>query len=281
MKTQKIFALILVCLSITSYSYDNLNYGFKRYNYNTFCFDDSYSSGNKFELTLEDGRKAKIVIKNRNNEIIRTGSGTWSGQNDGFGGNAPVIDLILSTGRLKFTAVVDGSSINMLIDSRNNQWLKCSESESVKTNSFSQSTSPNPSSSKESNFDFLPKYVVGTFYSKELGTTLAIEKIPYKARSNYYRTAIDLHGESIKKNVNKWDLRLKVKTKTGKTFNMNLESYNREMLDFNIGDLYYSVVFGKNESGYTLISFLNVVPVQILSTKSGSKPKEYIFKRIK
>jgi uncharacterized protein (TIGR02145 family) len=137
MKTKKIFTLILVFLSINSYSFNNLNYGFKRFIDNTFCFDDSYSSGNKFELTLEDGGKAKIVIKNRNNEIIRTGSGTWSGQNDGFGGNAPVINLILSTGRLKFTAVVDGSSINMLIDSKNNQWLKCRKSESVKTNSSS------------------------------------------------------------------------------------------------------------------------------------------------
>lgn len=275
MKTKKIFTLILACLSITCYSFNNLNYDFERYSDNTFCFDDSYNSGNKFELTLEDGGKAKIVIKNRNNEIIRTGSGTWSGHNDGFGGNAPVIELILSTGRLKFTAVVDGSSINMLIDSRHNQWLKCIEPESVKTNSFSKSTSSNPSSSKESNFDFLPKYVVGTFYSKELGTTLTIEKIPYKPRVNYYRSKIDLHGESIKKSVNKWDLRLKVKTKPGKTFNMNLESYNREMLDFNKGDLYYSVVFGKNESGYTLTSFLNVIPVQISPTEC------YIFKRIK
>ena len=151
METKKIFTLILVCLSITFYSFNNLNYVFERYSDNTFCFDDSYNSGNKFELTLVDGGKAKIVIKNRNNEIIRTGSGTWSGHNDGFGGNAPVIDLILSTGRLKFTAVVDGSSINMIIDSRNNQWIKCRESESVKTNSSSQRIPPNPSTSKKNN----------------------------------------------------------------------------------------------------------------------------------
>jgi hypothetical protein len=94
---------------------------------NKFCFDDSYGSGNKFELRLIDGGDAKIIIKNRSNEIIRTGQGSWTGSNDGPGGNPPVISLILSTGRLKFTAIVDGysSSINMIIDSKNNQWVKC------------------------------------------------------------------------------------------------------------------------------------------------------------
>lgn len=279
METKKIFTLILVCLSITFYSFNNLNNVFEMYSDNTFCFDDSYNSGNKFELTLVDGGKAKIVIKNRNNEIIRTGSGTWSGHNDGYGGNAPVIDLLLSTGRLKFTAVVDGSSVNMLIDSRNNQWIKCRESESVKTNSSSQRIPPNPSTAKESNFNFLPKYVVGTYYSKELGTTIIIEKIPYKTKSSYYRFTEDLHGKSIKNIANKWDLRLKVKTKTGKTFNMNLEGYNQETLDFNLGDLNYEVFFGKNEPGYTLSSVLNVAPVNISSPKLY--PKKYIFKRIK
>lgn len=142
-----------------------------------------------------------------------------------------------------------------------------------------KSTSYKPSKSKESNFDFLPKYVVGTYYSKELGITLVIEKIPYKTKSNYYRIERDLHGNAIKNSLYKWDLRLKVKTKTGKTFNMNLNNYNRESLDFNIGDLNYSVVFGKNESGYTLSSVLDVVPVTISSTKLY--PKDYIFKRIK
>lgn len=142
-----------------------------------------------------------------------------------------------------------------------------------------KSTSSKPSTSKDSNFDFLPKYVVGTYYSKELGTTLVIEKIPYKTKTNYYRIERDLHGNGIKNSVYKWDLRLKVKTKTGKTFNMNLNDYNRESLDFNIGDLNYGVIFGKNESGYTLSSVLDVVPVTISSTKLY--PKDYIFKRIK
>ena len=142
-----------------------------------------------------------------------------------------------------------------------------------------KSTSPNPSTSKKSNYNFLPKYVVGTYYSKELGTTLVIEKILYKRKSDYYRFTEDLHGESIKNSAYKWDLRLKVKTKTGKTFNMNLEGYNRETLDFNLEDLNYNVVFGKNESGYTLSSVLNIVPVRISSTKLD--PKDYIFKRIK
>ena len=94
---------------------------------NKYCFDDSYGSGNKFELRLIDGGSAKIIIKNSNNEIIRTGQGSWSGTNDGPGGNPPTIRLNLSTGVLRFTAIVDGysSSINMLIDSRDNQWLKC------------------------------------------------------------------------------------------------------------------------------------------------------------
>ncbi len=94
---------------------------------NKYCFDDSYNSGNKFELLLIDGGKAKIVIKSSDDRIIRTGEGTWSGSNDGPGGNAPLITLKLTTGVLKFTAIVDGisPSINMLIDSRNNQWIKC------------------------------------------------------------------------------------------------------------------------------------------------------------
>lgn len=92
-----------------------------------YCFDDSYESGNKFELRLIDGGDAKIIIKNSSNEIIRTGQGSWSGSNDGPGGNPPTIRLNLSTGVLRFTAIVDGysSSINMLIDSRDNQWIKC------------------------------------------------------------------------------------------------------------------------------------------------------------
>ena len=94
---------------------------------NKFCFDDRYGSGNKFELNLIDGGSAKIIIRNSENKIIRTGQGSWSGKNDGPGGSPPVISLVLSTGRLIFTAIVDGysSSINMLIDSRDNQWIKC------------------------------------------------------------------------------------------------------------------------------------------------------------
>jgi hypothetical protein len=92
-----------------------------------YCFDDSYDSGNKFELRLLDGGDAKIIIKNNTNEIIRTGRGSWSGSSDGPGGNPPTIRLNLSTGVLRFTAIVDGysSTINMLIDSRDNQWIKC------------------------------------------------------------------------------------------------------------------------------------------------------------
>ncbi len=94
---------------------------------NKYCFDDSYGSGNKFELRLINGGSAKIIIKNSNNEIIRTGEGSWLGTNDGTGGNSPTIRLNLSTGVLRFTAIVDdySSSINMLIDSRDNQWIKC------------------------------------------------------------------------------------------------------------------------------------------------------------
>jgi hypothetical protein len=98
-----------------------------RDNGNKYCFDDSYNSGNKFELNLIDGGKAKIIIKNTSGEIIRTGSGTWSGTNDGVGGDFPKITLRLSTGTLRFSAVVDQyqNRITMLIDSRNNQWLMC------------------------------------------------------------------------------------------------------------------------------------------------------------
>ena len=60
---------------------------------------------------------------------------------------------------------------------------------------------------------------------------------------------------------------------------MNLEGYNQETLDFNLGDLNYEVFFGKNEPGYTLSSVLNVAPVNISSPKLD--PKKYIFKRIK
>lgn len=92
-----------------------------------YCYDDTYGSGNKFELRLLDGGDAKIIIKNSSNEIIRTGKGDWTGSNDGHGGNPPTIRLNLSTGVLNFTVIVDGysSSINMLIDSRDNQWIKC------------------------------------------------------------------------------------------------------------------------------------------------------------
>lgn len=92
-----------------------------------FCFNDRYDSGNKFELRLIDGGIAKLVIKNSSGQIIRTGEGSWEGRNDGPGGNAPQVILRLSTGTLRFTAIVGGypSSINMLIDSKDNQWLKC------------------------------------------------------------------------------------------------------------------------------------------------------------
>lgn len=92
-----------------------------------FCFNDRYDTGNKFELRLIDGGIAKLVIKNSSGQIIRTGEGRWEGRNDGPGGNAPQIILRLSTGTLRFSAIVGGypSSINMLIDSNDNQWLKC------------------------------------------------------------------------------------------------------------------------------------------------------------
>lgn len=124
---KKTTILAIISVSLICISFNSLKFIIPTISKNTFCFDDSFGSGNKFELSLIDGGKATIVIKNRNDEVVRTGSGTWSGTNDGPGGNPPVISLILSTGRLKFTAIVDGysSSINMLIDSKNNQWVKC------------------------------------------------------------------------------------------------------------------------------------------------------------
>lgn len=105
----------------SSYAEDSNQEGSK------FCFNDRYDSGNKFELRLIDGGIAKLVIKNSSGQIIRTGEGSWEGRNDGPGGNAPQIILRLSTGTLRFTAIVGGypSSINMLIDSKDNQWLRC------------------------------------------------------------------------------------------------------------------------------------------------------------
>ena len=94
---------------------------------NKYCFNDRYNSGNIFELTLIDGGDAKIIIKNSGGRTIRTGEGTWEGRNDGPGGNAPQVILYLTTGTLRFTAIVGGypSSITMLIDSKDNQWTKC------------------------------------------------------------------------------------------------------------------------------------------------------------
>ena len=105
----------------SNYNNDNDESGSK------FCFNDSFGSGNKFQLRLIEGGEAKIIIKNSSDEIIRTGQGNWTGSSDGPGGNPPTIRLNLSTGVLRFTAIVDGysSSINMLIDSRDNQWIKC------------------------------------------------------------------------------------------------------------------------------------------------------------
>jgi uncharacterized protein (TIGR02145 family) len=92
-----------------------------------FCFSDKFNSGNFFELVLLDGGKAKITIKDPAGLVIRTGQGTWQGFNDGQGGEAPKIILNLTTGKIIFTAIVDtiSSSINMLIDSKQNQWINC------------------------------------------------------------------------------------------------------------------------------------------------------------
>lgn len=126
---------VLLCLSLflspTFLEAKNLNKKpstlLRLQNGKKFCFDDSYASGNKFELVLLDGGQARIVIKNSADKIIRTGTGTWSGKNDGPGGNPPYITLKLSTGILRFMVVVDQytSSITMLIDSKENQWFAC------------------------------------------------------------------------------------------------------------------------------------------------------------
>lgn len=93
-----------------------------------FCFTDFDNTGNTFELTLINGGKASITIKDKYDEVIRKGEGTWRGVNDGVGGDAPQIILKLSTGLIKFTVVVDqfSSNISMLIDVKKNQWIKCS-----------------------------------------------------------------------------------------------------------------------------------------------------------
>jgi hypothetical protein len=183
--------------------------------------------------------------------------------------------------------IVD-SKDNIIIDRNDRTVYRASSTTSNQENSnFSNNDSQNTSKPiketitkpKESNYDFLPKYVVGSYFSKELGTTIVIEKIPYKTESNYWRNPQDLHGDAIKNSMYKWDLRLKVTTNTGKTFNLNLEGYNRETLDFNLDNLNYTVYFGKNIDGYTLSYILNEVPVVISSQEL--KPERYIFTRIK
>jgi uncharacterized protein (TIGR02145 family) len=91
----------------------------------TYCFNDRYDSGNIFELTLVDGGNAKIKIKNSNGNVIRTGTGTWTGSSDGPGGNAAAITLRLTSGILRFTAITNSTSVYMLIDSKDNQWMQC------------------------------------------------------------------------------------------------------------------------------------------------------------
>ena len=141
---KKITIISVICVSLICTSFISLPFIPNKISKKTYCFDDSYGSGNKFELSLIDGGKASIIIKNRNNEIIRSGSGTWSGTNDGPGGNPPTIRLNLSTGILRFTAIVDGysSSINMLIDSQNNQWYVCEDYEVEKPNYSRNNNSP-------------------------------------------------------------------------------------------------------------------------------------------
>jgi hypothetical protein len=94
---------------------------------NMFCFYDRFNSGNSYEITLLNGGKAKIQIKNGTGLIIRTGQGTWEGYNDGPGGDMPNIILKLTTGNIRFSAVLDpiSSSFNLLIDTKGRHWEKC------------------------------------------------------------------------------------------------------------------------------------------------------------
>ena len=110
----------------------------------SFCFEEMQSDGTTMtsRITLYNGGNAEISFLSESGKLLRKGDASWSGQNDGPGGNMPVITVTLSTGaRLRFKAVVDqySNKITELIDSRdriysNCQYISSEETDNLKKN---------------------------------------------------------------------------------------------------------------------------------------------------
>jgi hypothetical protein len=128
--------LLLTVLPFDGYSANDSHFKLASSSYETkviepqkFCFDDSYgSSGMKVEITLDGGGIAKIEFFS-NGVLKRTGPARWSirsGIAEGYGEN-DLLTLRLSTGaNLTFVVMKNiMGSFTMLIDSQENQYLRC------------------------------------------------------------------------------------------------------------------------------------------------------------
>jgi hypothetical protein len=96
----------------------------------SFCFKEMESNGTTttVRLTLYNGGSAKISFLSETGQLLRKGDASWTGQNDGPGGDMPIITVTLSTGaRLRFKAGVDqfSNKISELIDSRDRIYTSC------------------------------------------------------------------------------------------------------------------------------------------------------------
>jgi hypothetical protein len=63
---RNITVVFMICLALISSSFNSLPF-ISNTSKKTYCFDDSFGSGNKFELSLIDGGKASIIVRRQTN----------------------------------------------------------------------------------------------------------------------------------------------------------------------------------------------------------------------